>query len=258
MKRIRTLIVDDEQIARSRIRKLVAEDPDIDLIGECSNGAEAVTMIKDKSPDLVFLDIQMPDLDGFGVIDKLDPNKAPFIIFATAYHEYALKAFDVHAIDYLLKPFDDDRFSESLNMAKDQLNMKNTSQLTEKLMKAVRDIQHEHSTYARHIVIRDRGREFEIDLDDVIYAEAEGNYVNFELKNRHYLYRITMNALADDLDPTKFLRIHRSFILNRDKIGSVKYNGNNEFRFKMSNGKEVTSGRSYKENIGSFLEEHQI
>lgn len=258
MKRIRTLIVDDEQIARSRIRKLVDTDPDIDLIGECGNGSEAVTIIREKKPDLVFLDIQMPDLDGFGVIDRLDQNKAPFIIFATAYHEYALKAFDVHAIDYLLKPFDDDRFLESLQKAKDQLNMKSTSQLTAKLMRAVRDIQHEHSSYARHIIIRDRGREFEIDLDDVLYAEAEGNYVNFELQNRHYLYRITMNALASDLDPIKFLRVHRSFIVNRDKISSVKYNGNNEFRFMMSNGKEVTSGRSYKESIGSFLEEHQI
>lgn len=258
MKRIRTLIVDDEQIARSRIRKLVDKDPDIDLIGECGNGSEAVTIIKEKKPDLVFLDIQMPDLDGFGVIDKLDPNKAPFIIFATAYHEYALKAFDVHAIDYLLKPFDDDRFMESLKKAKDQLNMQSTSQLTAKLMKAVQDIQHEHASYARHVVIRHRGREFEIDLDDVLYAEAEGNYVNFELKDRHYLYRITMNALASDLDPIKFLRIHRSFIVNRDKISSVKYNGNNEFRFTMSNGKEIVSGRSYKESIGSFLEEHQI
>ena len=123
MKRIRTLIVDDEQIARSRIRKLLDNDPDIDLIGECGNGTEAVSLIKDKKPDLVVLDIQMPDLDGFGVIEKLDTTKAPFIIFATAYHEYALKAFDVHAIDYLLKPFDDDRFSDSLQKAKEQLNM---------------------------------------------------------------------------------------------------------------------------------------
>ena len=250
--------MDDEHIARSRIRKLVESDPDIDLIGECGNGTEAVSLIKDKRPDLVFLDIQMPDLDGFGVIDKLDPHNAPFIIFATAYHEYALKAFDVHAIDYLLKPFDDERFSESLIKAKEQLQMKTTSQLTEKLMKAVREIQHEHSSYARHIIIRDRGREFEMDLDDVIYAEAEGNYVNFMLRDRHYLYRITMNALVSDLDPTKFLRIHRSFIVNRDKVASVKYNGNNEFLFRMENGKEITSGRSYKESIGSFLEEHQM
>ena len=258
MKRIRTLIVDDEQIARSRIRKLLDSDPDIDLIAECGNGTEAVSIIKEKRPDLVFLDIQMPDLDGFGVINKLDPNNAPFIIFATAYHEYALKAFEVHAIDYLLKPFDDDRFVESLNKAKEQLQMRTTSQLTEKLMRAVRDIQHEHSTYARHITIKDRGREIELDLDDVVFAEAEGNYVNFELKDRHYLYRITMNALVGDLDPTKFLRIHRSFIVNREKVASVKYNGNNEFLFKMANGKEITSGRSYKENIGFFLEEHHM
>ena len=258
MKRIRTLIVDDEQIARSRIRKLLEMDLDIDLVGECGNGTEAVSLIKQKKPDLVFLDIQMPDLDGFGVIDKLDPNNAPVVIFATAYHEYALKAFDVHAIDYLLKPFDDDRFVESLVKAKEQLKMKTTSQLTEKLLRAMKDIQHEHSSYARHVLIKDRGRETELSLDDVLYAEAEGNYVNFELKDRHYLYRITMNTLADDLDPTKFLRIHRSFIVNREKVTTIKYNGNNEFLFTMQNGHQFTSGRSYKERIGEFLEENHM
>ena len=258
MKRIRTLVVDDEQIARSRIRKLLETDLDIDLVGECGNGTEAVSMIKQKKPDLVFLDIQMPDLDGFGVIDKLDPHTAPVIIFATAYHEYALKAFDVHAIDYLLKPFDDDRFVDSLEKAKEQLKMKTTSQLTQKLLRAMKDIQHEHSSYARSILIKDRGRETEVNLDDVIYAEAEGNYVNFEMKSRHYLYRITMNALAADLDPTKFLRVHRSFIVNREKVATVKYNGNNEFLFTMDNDHQITSGRSYKESIGEFLEEHQM
>lgn len=258
MKRIRTLIVDDELIARSRIRKLLSSDTDIDLIGESGNGTEAVMMIKEKKPDLVFLDIQMPDLDGFGVIEKLDSSNAPFIIFATAYHEYALKAFDVHAVDYLLKPFDDERFFGSLTQAKKQLEMQDTSQLTGKLLKAIKDIQHEHSSYARKILIKDRGREINLDLDEVLFAEAEGNYVNFQLKDRHYLYRITMNALINDVDPTKFLRIHRSFIVNRDKITNVKYTGNNEFRFKMANGSEIISGRSFKEDIGSFLEEHQM
>lgn len=258
MKRIRTIIVDDELIARSRIRKLLTADPDIDLIGESGNGTEAVMMIKEKRPDLAFLDIQMPDMDGFGVIEKLDPNTAPFIIFATAYHEYALKAFDVHAVDYLLKPFDDERFYNSLTQAKKQLEMQSTSQLTGKLLKAIKDIQHEHSSYARSILIKDRGREIDLDLDDVLYAEAEGNYVNFQLKDRHYLYRITMNALIGDMDPTKFLRIHRSYIVNREKISNVRYTGNNEFRFKMTDGMEIISGRSFKDEIGQFLEEHQL
>ena len=174
---IRTLVVDDEPLARQRVISLLKNHSEIHLIGECRNGEEAVAAINSKQPDLIFLDIEMPGLDGFGVVSNIDLKYKPFIIFATAYNQYALKAFDIHAIDYLLKPFDDERFDESLEIAKKQIQLKQGSSFNDKLMKLMNEFNTQPDQFKRQFKIKLRGREKFVKTEELHYIEAEGNYL---------------------------------------------------------------------------------
>lgn len=246
------LIVDDEPLARYRIAELLKKDPEVFIVGECKNGAEAVRAIKQKQPDLVFLDIQMPDLTGFDVVSHI--NTAPLIIFVTAFDRYALKAFDIHAIDYLLKPFTDQRFSEALDRAKSQLTLKQTSQFSNKLLNLMEEFYPNQNPYLNTLTIKERGRDHQINLDDVLWIEADGNYLALNLPNNRLLHRSTMNAFETELNPNKFLRIHRSYIINTHAIQDTHYLTNNEYEFTLTNGQKLISGRHFKDNIQSFLE----
>ena len=255
MKHIRTLIADDEPAARNRLARLVAQDPELELVAECRNGAEAVEAVLKHKPDLLFLDIQMPQVNGFEVVEKLGPGRVPFIVFVTAHDQYALKAFDVNAVDYLLKPYDDDRFFSSVIKAKKWMDMRMSTKLTGRLMDLMREHLHANSEFTEHFTIKDRGRERQVPVSDIVYLLADGNYLHLQLKDRYHLYRMTMNAVESELDPERFLRIHRSYIVNTAHIRSTRYSGNNEFIFTMTNGEHIVSGRSYKENIARVLQE---
>jgi len=259
MKQIRTIIVDDEPAARARIARLLAQDPGIEVVTECRNGQEALNCVAKCRPDLLFLDVQMPGMSGFEVMEQLRGNNGhgyvPFVVFVTAHDQYALKAFDVNAVDYLLKPYDDERFFASLEKAKRFIDMRLNDKLTGKLMDLVREHLHANSSYTETFTIRDKGREFKVKVEDILYLRAEGNYLCLQLKDRHYLYRMTMNAVETELDPARFLRIHRSYIVNTAHVRSSRYSGNNEFIFSMANNERIVSGRSYKEQIAKALQE---
>lgn len=255
MKHIRTIIADDEPVARARVARLLQQDPEIELVAECRNGSEAIEAVNKHKPDLMFLDVQMPQVNGFEVVQQLGKERMPFVVFVTAHDQYALKAFDVNAVDFLLKPYDDDRFHASLSKAKKWMDMRFSSKLTGKLMDLMREHMHANSEYTETIVIRERGREWRVGVDDLVFMRAEGNYLHLQLKDRHHLYRMTMNAVETELDPSRFLRIHRSYIINMAHVRSHRYSGNNEFIFSMNNGERIVSGRSYKEHISKALTE---
>lgn len=250
---IRTLVVDDEPLARQRVVSLLKNYPEIQMIGECRNGEEAIEAINSKKPDLIFLDIEMPGMDGFGVVSNIDLNYKPFIIFATAYNQYALKAFNIHAIDYLLKPFDDDRFDEALKLAEQQIKLKNSSNFNEKLLRLIGEFNAEPEEYIRQFKIKLRGREKFIKTEDLHFIEAEGNYLMLHHENGRDLFRSTMSSVEKELNPNRFLRIHRSYFVNTIYVKDIRYISNNEYKVTLKNGKEIVSGRSYKEAIKSYL-----
>lgn len=250
---IRTLVVDDEPLARQRVVSLLKNYPEILVIGESRNGEEAIADINSKKPDLIFLDIEMPGTDGFGVVSNIDLNYKPFIIFATAYNQYALKAFNIHAIDYLLKPFDDERFDEALQIAKEQIKQRHSSQFNEKLIKLINEFNTEPEKYVRQFKIKLRGREKFIPTESIYYIEAEGNYLMLHHENGRDLFRSTMAAVEKELNPNQFLRIHRSYFVNTYYMKNIRYISNNEYKVSLKDGKEIVSGRSYKDLIKSYL-----
>jgi len=258
MKHIRTIIVDDEPAARSRIARLLAQDAEMELVAECRNGMEALDAVQKHRPDLIFLDVQMPQMNGIETLDRIEDERKPFVVFVTAYDQYALKAFDRNAVDYLLKPYDDDRFFSSLEKAKKHIDMRMNSKLTGKLLDLMREHMHAKSEYTEVFTIREKGREYKAHVDDIVFLRAEGNYLCLQMKDRSHLYRMTMNAVESELDPARFLRIHRSFLVNTAHIRNTRYSGNNEFIFSMANGERIVSGRSYKEQIAKALQEQSV
>ena len=258
MKHIRTLIVDDEPAARNRIARLLATETDIELVGECRNGQEAIEAVQKHRPDLMFLDVQMPQMNGLEVVERIPADRRPFVVFVTAHDQYALKAFDVNAVDYLLKPYDDERFHNSLEKAKRFMELRSSSKLTGRLMDLMREHMLSNSEFTEHFVIREKGREHKVPVDDILYLRAEGNYLCLKLKDRQFLYRLTMNAVESELDPERFLRIHRSYIVYLTHVKGTRYSGNNEFIFTMANAERIVSGRSYKDQIAKVLQEQDV
>ncbi|MBS1568993.1 MAG: response regulator transcription factor [Bacteroidetes bacterium] len=253
MKKVRTVVVDDEPAARSRVLRLLGQDAEIEVVAECRNGNEALEVLRSHPVDLIFLDVQMPQLSGFDVIDRFPQGAMPFVIFVTAHDRYALKAFNVQAVDYLLKPYDDDRFFTSLARAKDFVAMQESKRLASRLLDLVQDHLDTSKEYVKEYTIKDKGREYHVPVKDVLWIGTEGNYLELNTEQRRYLMRMTMNLVETELDPRDFLRIHRSFIVNLAHVRSSRYSGNNEFTFTMRNGKHLVSGRNYKDQIGKVL-----
>ncbi|MBI3786911.1 MAG: response regulator [Ignavibacteriales bacterium] len=206
MKKIKTLIVDDEPLAREGLRTMLEQADDIELAGECCDGEEALKAIGKKKPDLVFLDVQMPELDGFGVLQSLEPTALPEIVFVTAYDRYALHAFDVHAIDYLLKPIDSERFQLTLQRVRDHLELKGSKGLNNKLIKLVADLKSGEQPLNR-LMVKSRGKIIFLKTDDIDWIEAAGDYVRLHVRKEHHLVRDTITQLAVKLDRQKFIRI---------------------------------------------------
>ncbi|MEO1049237.1 MAG: LytTR family DNA-binding domain-containing protein [Bacteroidota bacterium] len=253
--KIETIIVDDEPHARSRIARLLEEDTDVRLVGEVSCGREAANLINRKKPDVVFLDVEMPDFDGFEVISKIDKSNAPYVIITTAYDTYALKAFEIDAVDYLLKPYDRERFFKSLRKAKDHVKLRRTSVVNKQIMDMLleeKQLQNEDNTLL-YVKIWEKGREITIDISDVFMIEANGNYTKIHVEDRSFLYRCTMKEFEKQLDPNNFLRIHRSCILNVNYIVDIRYQNKDEYEFELINKYKVASGRSYVDHVRRFV-----
>lgn len=252
MTKIRAMVVDDEAMARERVIGMLRQEADIELIGECSDGQQAVQAIAAQQPDLVFLDVQMPAVDGFGVIQQIGPEKMPAVVFVSAYDEYALKAFEVHAMDYLLKPFSRERFQQTLQHARTHVERRRAGDLGKRLMALVQDVKPEPQRLDR-LVVKSGGRVFFLRTDDIIWIEAAGNYVRLHLAEDSHLFRETMNGIEARLDPRRFVRIHRSRIVNSDRIKELQPWFNGEYVVVLQNGTRLTLSRGYREKLQERL-----
>ncbi len=252
MSKIRTMVVDDEPVARERIVGLLAQEKDIELVGECADGLQAINAIQHQHPDLVFLDVQMPVCDGFGVIERVGAERMPPVVFVTAYDEYALKAFEVHAIDYLLKPFGRDRFQQTLQHAREHLERRRAGDLGKRLLALVQDLKPEPQKLDR-LVVKSGGRVFFLRTDEIDWIEAAGNYVKLHLGEDSHLFRETMNNMEGRLDGHRFVRIHRSRIVNTDRIKELQPWFNGEYVVVLQNGARLTLSRGYREKLQERL-----
>jgi two-component system LytT family response regulator len=250
--KIRTLIVDDEPLARERIRTLLADEPDLEIIGECANGAEALAAIQNQKPDLLFLDVQMPEMDGFEVLEKISADKIAAVIFVTAYDQYALRAFEVRALDYLLKPFDRERFDKALQRARTQIQQAASGDLNQRLLALLEDLRAEKKWLAR-LVIKSGGRVFFLKVDEIDWIEAAGNYARLHVARESHLLRETIKNLETQLDPNKFLRINRSTIVRIDRIKELQPWFHGEHVIILQDGTQLTSSRGYREKLEEFL-----
>ncbi|HEX5703484.1 MAG TPA: LytTR family DNA-binding domain-containing protein [Pyrinomonadaceae bacterium] len=252
MPRIRTIIADDEPLARRGIRAQLKDEKDFEVISECRNGHEAVKTIETESPDLVFLDVQMPELDGFGVVNAVGPARMPAVIFVTAYDRYALRAFEVHALDYLLKPFDDDRFASALQRARQHIERKDIDDLGRRLQGLLDDLQ-PRNKYVDRLVIKSAGRIFFLSVAEVDWIEAADNYVRLHAGSESHLLRETMNNLEKKLDPDQFLRIHRSRIVNIQRVKELRPLFRGEYDIMLKDGTRLETGRGYRDRVQRLL-----
>ena len=250
--RIRVMVVDDEPLAREKIREMVRDDPELEIIGECVNGIEAVAAIQAQSPDLLLLDVQMPEMGGFSVLEALESEKLPVVIFVTAYDQYAVRAFEVHALDYLLKPFDRERFETALQRAKAQIRRERNGSIDQRILALLEELKAE-SKYLERLVVKTGGRVFFLETEEIDWVEAEGNYVSVHTAKKSYVLRETISNLEAQLDPKKFVRIHRSAIVKIDRIRELQPWTHGEYHIILHNGTQLTLSRNYRENLQSAL-----
>jgi two-component system LytT family response regulator len=245
---LRVLIVDDEPLGRQRLRALLEAEPDIEVIGECFDGPGAVTAIRQQRPDLLFLDVRMPELDGFGVLEAMGDDRPPGVIFVTAYDKYALRAFEVHALDYLLKPFDRERFQKALERARAQIAQSQTAGVNEQLRALLEDAR-AGKKYVDRIVIKSTSRVFFLRVEEIDWIEAAANYLKLHVGKEAHLLRETMNGLEARLDPEKFLRIHRSTIVNIERIQELQPWFHGDYVVLLRDGTKLTLSRSYRQKL---------
>jgi two-component system LytT family response regulator len=250
---VRAMIVDDEPLARDGVRMHLEEESDIEILGEAGSGEEAVSMIETLRPDLLFLDVQMPGLDGFGVLDAIGPAHMPVTVFTTAYDQFALRAFDAHAIDYILKPYDADRFRKALDRARTQLSGRRKVQLDDRLDSLMDELRTRHQ-YLERIVVRSGGRILILRVSEIDWIEAASNYVRLHAGGREYLLRETMTALEGKLDPTDFVRIHRSTIVRVDRIRELEPLFQGDYVVILDDSTRLTSSRGYREKLQELLQ----
>lgn len=246
--RVRALLVDDEPLARQRLRMLVASEDWLEVVGECGDGTTAVAAIQKLRPDLVFLDVEMPGASGFDVIEAIGADRMPFVVFVTAYDKYAIKAFDVHAVDYLLKPFDRDRFRQALVRARQQLEQRSGGELERRLLALVQDFKPPQQKLER-FVIKSSGRVFFVRSEEIDWIEAASNYVKLHVGTDAHLFRETMNALEARLNPDTFYRLHRSHIVNIERVRELQPWFNGEYVVFLKNGTRLTLSRGYREKL---------
>lgn len=249
---IRVLIVDDEPLPRERIRTLLAERRDIEIVGECGDGQEAVDIILAARPDLVFLDIQMPELDGFEVIQAISDEDLPAIVFVTAFDEYAIRAFEVNAIDYLLKPINAARFEKAVRRAIDRITQSNVREPDRKLLNFVEQLRAERQ-YTARFVVRSGSKLSFVRASDVDWIDVADNYVRLHTAGREHLVRETLKSVESQLDPEIFVRVHRSLIINLDRVEAVEPSFHGEYIVTMKDGAKLTTSRSYSERLRAML-----
>jgi two-component system, LytTR family, response regulator len=257
---LRTLIVDDEPLARERVRMMLGMHDDVAVIGEVGDGRQAIDAIRQHRPDLVFLDVQMPGVDGFGVLRDLEGEIMPHVVFVTAYDQYALRAFEVHALDYVLKPFNADRFSQALQRARAAIARRDEGEGTvdkDRLRSLVASLTAEQREKQR-IVVKSSGRVFFVKVDDIDWIEAEGNYVRLHMGPQSHLLRETMKGMESVLDESQFIRIHRSTIVNADRIRELQPLFHGEYAVILRDGTRLVASRGPDNRLKKLLAEATI
>ena len=247
---IRTLIVDDDVLARRRIRALLQDDSGVRIIGEGASGREAVTLIREESPDLLFLDVQMPELDGFGVMEEIGAGQMPVVVFVSGHVDFAVRAFEAYALDYLLKPFDDERFRRTVERARKHLQARGP-ELDVRLGALVDYLQQpQKPRYPAVLAVKSGGQFNLLRVEDIDYIEADGNYVAVHAHKTRRLLNRTLTELEQKvLDPALFVRIHRSTIVNLSRIVAVEPLFHGEYSIVLSGGHRLTCSRRYRPNL---------
>jgi two-component system LytT family response regulator len=251
MTRIRTVVVEDQLMARERLVAMLGDEPDIDVVASCGTGSEAVAAIRRHMPNLVLLDLQMPDLDGFEIIAALG-DAMPLTIFVTAYDEYALKAFEVHAFDYLLKPFGRERFQQAVARARTRLTEGLEEHLARRFISLVHDAGSAPAASGR-LMIKSSGRMMFLPLDEIDAVESAGNYVRLHSGGRSYLVRDTMAGIEARLGSDRFCRIHRGWIVNLDRVREVATRPTGEHELVLRDGRRLRVGRAYRDVVYARL-----
>jgi two-component system LytT family response regulator len=249
---IRAILVDDEPLARRRLRSLLNGDAEIEIVGEYGNGRDAAGAIREDPPDLVFLDIQMPELDGFGVVREIGVDAMPPVVFVTAFDQHALKAFEVHALDYLLKPVDRARFSATIARAKGRIRGDRDRSLADRLDAALAELGR-RSAEPQRLAIKKAGRIYLVRPDDVDWLEADGNHVRVHIGKDSHLIRDTLARVEERLPRRAFMRIHRSTIVNVARIREIQPWFQGDYVLLLSDGTRLTSGRSYRDRVRSLF-----
>jgi len=252
---IRTIIVDDEPPARHKLKLFLADEPDFEIIAECSNGAEAISAIAKHRADVMFLDIQMPEVDGFGVLETISPARLPFVVFVTAHDAYALKAFEVRALDYLLKPYDRTRLRQTLTRVRAAMQHASIEKQQTQILSMLADLK-THRKHPERILIKSAGRVYFVNVDEIEWAEAEGNYVRLHVGSESHLVRQTMNALERRTDPHRFVRIHRSTLVNVARVKEIQPWFEGDYVAILLSGKRLSVSRPYRKKLTRLLEQH--
>jgi two-component system LytT family response regulator len=248
---MKTLIVDDEPLARDRIREMLSDYPEMQVIAEARNGREAIESIKTHAPDLVFLDVQMPDMNGFEVLENLNGERMPLIIFVTAYDQHAIRAFDVHAVDYLTKPFDRKRFAKAIEQA--EIYLKGTEEPdTARILKMLQEFK-AGPRYLERFAIKSGEKVLFIRSEDVDAIEAQGNYVRLNLGNSSHLLRETLSHVEAQIDPRVFVRIHRRTIVNINRVKELQTWARGEYRVVLQSGAHYSLSRGYREHFDNLI-----
>jgi two-component system LytT family response regulator len=247
--KVRTIVIDDEPLARERLLKLLRAEPEIEVVGEAKNGREAVTLIREHKPALAFLDVQMPELDGFGALAELAENERPAVVFVTAYDKFALKAFEVHAIDYLLKPFDKERFQTALRRALEHLSHKQPAQIHEQLSALLQELRPAAPTQADRLAVKGDGRVVFVKINDIDWVEAADNYVSLHAGKDSHMLRETMTNIEQRLPKEKFIRISRSTIVNAERIKELQPLFHGEYAVILRDGTKLTLSRGHRDKL---------
>ena len=259
--RLRAVIADDEPAARRGVRLLLERDGGVEIAGEASNGPETVALIRAEKPELLFLDVQMPGADGFQVLGQLPPAEVPVVVFVTAYDEHALRAFDVNAVDYLLKPYDDARFAAALQRAKAQVRRRHEEHVGSRITQLLDFLQRGGKSDpapekpGERILLKSSGEIFFLKAEEIDWIEAEGDYMKFHVAGRAHLMRETMARLEARLDPKRFIRIHRSTIVNIDRLRKLSPSFAGEYAVVLHDGTKLKLSRGYHERISALLKQ---
>jgi two-component system LytT family response regulator len=256
---VRVIIADDERLARKKLRLLLESEPDVEIVAECENGRQTVSAIHACIPDLLLLDIQMPDLDGFQVLGEIAPAQMPVVVFTSAYDQYAIRAFDAHALDYLLKPFDQERLHQAIERARSELRKSGDREITHRILDLLSRVRSE-ALYVTEpdsrLVIRTKGRVIFLNLDEIDWVEAAANYVRLNVGNESYLFRETIGRTSERLNPNHFIRIHRSTIVNLRKIKELIPVNSGEYIVVLKTGKELSCSRGYRAALQRVIDKN--